>query len=381
MRGFKDAARPMTHSSSRKQLSNLATGWMSLPGHWSPALNTISYDEWCRTWPAHFNCHPLDGNVMLTRTLYIDACIESRPRTAPVVARPHTGGTAAERLRSTLSQLAEMPSQFCITTLNLSGCAITCQDALILAGVLAQCPALSHLNLERNYIRGVGAGWLAPVLVQCTLSWLSLGRNEIGDEGASRLAGVVRQCLSLSFLNVGKNKVGAEGVGKLVEVCGDITQLDLSENEIGDEGAGRLAEALGQCPTLCLLNLQFNGIGAVGADSLARFLTQKCPALFHLNLECNDLRDDGAAKIALVLAQCPALSHLNLAGNGIGQQGGESLAEVLGHCPLLSHLNLKGNWIPDAVHEKLRASWCDLQVTFVYNKGDERQAVGLLLQD
>jgi len=59
---------------------------------------------------------------------------------------------------------------------------ITCQDALILAGVLAQCAALSHLNLERNYIRGVGAGWLAPVLVQCTLSWLSLGSNEIGDE-------------------------------------------------------------------------------------------------------------------------------------------------------------------------------------------------------
>ena len=179
--GFKDAARPMTHSSSRKQLSNLATGWMSLPGHWSPALNTISCDEWCRTWPAHFNCHPLDpdGSVILTRTFYIDACIESRPRTAPVVSRTHT---AAERLKSTLSQLAEIPSQFCITTLNLSGCAITCQDALILAGVLAQCAALSHLNLERNYIRGVGAGWLAPVLVQCTLSWLSLGSNEIGDE-------------------------------------------------------------------------------------------------------------------------------------------------------------------------------------------------------
>jgi len=46
-----------------------------------------------------------------------------------------------------------------------------------------------------------------------------------------------------------------------------------------------------------------------------------------------------------VLPQCPALAHLNLNYNGIGRAGAESLAGVLAQCTALAHLNIRGNHI------------------------------------
>jgi hypothetical protein len=43
-----------------------------------------------------------------------------------------------------------------------------------------------------------------------------------------------------------------------------------------------------------------------------------------------------AERLAGVLAQCPALSYLDVQGNQIGDQGGGSLVGVLPQCPALS---------------------------------------------
>ena len=57
-----------------------------------------------------------------------------------------------------------------------------------LAGVLAQCPALAHLNLWNNRIGEAGAESLAGVLVQCeALAHLNLSDNDIGTVGQGRL--------------------------------------------------------------------------------------------------------------------------------------------------------------------------------------------------
>jgi Ran GTPase-activating protein (RanGAP) involved in mRNA processing and transport len=71
------------------------------------------------------------------------------------------------------------------------------QDTERLAGVLAQCPALAHLDLSGNYGFGAaGAERLAGVLAQCAaLAHLNLCGNRIGSAGAERLTGVVGQCL------------------------------------------------------------------------------------------------------------------------------------------------------------------------------------------
>jgi Ran GTPase-activating protein (RanGAP) involved in mRNA processing and transport len=75
-----------------------------------------------------------------------------------------------------------------------------------LAGVLAQCAALAHLNLCRNLIGPDGAESLAGVLAQCAaLAHLKLGCNWIEAAGTASLAGVLAQCAVLAHLDLRDN--------------------------------------------------------------------------------------------------------------------------------------------------------------------------------
>ena len=179
-------------------------------------------------------------------------------------------GTDKAKLEFVLRQLAAMAARGClITTLELPECEMKGQGAERLTGVLAQCPALTHLDLSGNY--GFGAA------------------------GAERLAGVLGQCPALAHLNLNRNYIGAGG-------------------------AERLAGVLAQCPALTHLDLSWNQIGDAGAESLAGVLGQ-CTALAHLNLRRNQIDDAGAESLAGVLGQCTALAHLNLCANDIGTVG------------------------------------------------------------
>ena len=59
-------------------------------------------------------------------------------------------GTAAEKLQVVMRQLPALTAQCRISTLELPNCEMKGQDAERLAGVLAQCPALAHLDLGIN---------------------------------------------------------------------------------------------------------------------------------------------------------------------------------------------------------------------------------------
>jgi Ran GTPase-activating protein (RanGAP) involved in mRNA processing and transport len=154
-----------------------------------------------------------------------------------------------------------------------------------LARVLAQCPALAHLNLSYNGLGADGVESLARVLAQCpALAHLDLG-NEIrpriinGEsashaEGVEILAGLLGQCAALSHLNLAGNDIRAEGAGSLAGVLGQcrmLACLNLSGNWIEAGGAGRLAGVLGQCAGLTHLDLSDNLIEDAGAAAL-----QKC---------------------------------------------------------------------------------------------------------
>jgi hypothetical protein len=62
---------------------------------------------------------------------------------------------------------------------NIENCSISGQDAERLAGVLAQCPALSRLNLDNNQLGAEGAGSLAEVLPQCLSLFVLSLRAEV----------------------------------------------------------------------------------------------------------------------------------------------------------------------------------------------------------
>jgi Ran GTPase-activating protein (RanGAP) involved in mRNA processing and transport len=268
------------------------------------ALGAVPAEDWCRTWAA-------GRTIVLRRTSKRVKEVVDKMRLPTVVrlSRSFWGdarnGTAAEKLQFVMRQLTLMTAWCRIRTLDLPDCGMQEQDAERLAGVLAQCPALAHLDL--------------------------CGNSGFGAAGAERLAGVLGQCRELVHLN-------------------------LSGNYIGAGGAERLAGVLGQCTALAHLNLSDNQIGAGGAESLAGVLGQ-CTALAHLNLWNNQIGPGGAESLARVLAQCPALAHLDLYGNWIGPAGAESLAGVLPQCAALAHLNLFANAIGTVGEGRLRASW------------------------
>ena len=114
-----------------------------------------------------------------------------------------------------------------IRTLELPECDLKGQD--VLAGVLAQCPALAHLDLGANH--------------------------NFGAPGAERLAGVLGQCRELVYLDLCDNNVGPDGAGNLARVlaqCTALTDLDLHGNWIGAAGADRLSGVLPQVRSPCL---------------------------------------------------------------------------------------------------------------------------------
>ena len=88
-------------------------------------------------------------------------------------------GTDAEKLQIMMRHLPLMTA-YRISTLDLSECDMKGQDAEGLAGVLAQCRELVHLNLRFNQIRPAGAEFLAGVLAQCpVLAHIDLRGNRI----------------------------------------------------------------------------------------------------------------------------------------------------------------------------------------------------------
>jgi hypothetical protein len=113
-------------------------------------------------------------------------------------------GTAAEKLRIVMRQLAVATARCRISTLELPRCEMNGQDAESLAEVLGQCRELVHLDLSGNQIGDAGTERLAGVGQCAALTHLDLYDNFIGAVGAERLAGVLGQCTALAHLDLSR---------------------------------------------------------------------------------------------------------------------------------------------------------------------------------
>lgn len=137
------------------------------------------------------------------------------------------------------------------------------------------------------------------------------------------LAGVLGQCPALSHLDLSGSAVGAL-----------VARDDVSEEVFVPHGetlwmkggagvCAILARGLMQSPWLSEINLSFNQIGPVGAESLADVIGQY-PSLVKIDLHTNDIRCRGTESLAGLLAHFTALTHLNLRDNQIGPHGAET---------------------------------------------------------
>lgn len=158
---------------------------------------------------------------------------------------------------------------------------------------------------------------------------------------------------------------------------------DFGGRNMGTSGAKVLAEAL-QTSGTRHLNLENNDIGDEGGEALGASLKTN-DSLHKLFLQANTIGDSGAQALADGLKRNSSLQCLVLEQNSIGARGGEALAESLESNDTLLQLTLRGNSIgsrgAQAIGQSLAWNCCllvlDLHGCGVGDSGAEAVARGL----
>ena len=140
----KQPAEQMKRTRTTKQATQTQPALLAADAPFAAALGAVPAEDWCRTWAA-------GRTIMLRRTSKRVKEAVDKMRLPAVVRLSRSfwydarNGTTEAKLEFVLRQLAAMTARCFITTLELPRCEMKGQDAEILAGVLAQCPALVHL--------------------------------------------------------------------------------------------------------------------------------------------------------------------------------------------------------------------------------------------
>jgi Leucine-rich repeat (LRR) protein len=251
------------------------------------ALETVPAEDWCRSWPA-------DRTIMLSKTskkiknIIDNMCL---PVDVRINYRFWNDSRACieNKLDLMMMRLKIMTSLNNITTLVLKCCNIQ----IILhqfIEVLVQCSSLKKLNLKRNNINAEGAVMIVKALEQChniELTYLDLSINKIGDAGAARVAKLLRQCPKLTHLDLSLNKISDKGIKRLTSViskCHNLALIDfyLTHNLIQADGIESIVKVLTQCPNIKNLNLNWNVIGFVEAECIARNYNVDLSSLYQM---------------------------------------------------------------------------------------------------
>ena len=216
-----------------RQATETRPALLSADAPLTAALEAIPAEYWGRTWAA---CRTL----MLRRTSKRVKEVVDKMRLPAVVClsrrfwKDGRNGTEEEQRQFFLRQLTVITARFSIITLKLTCCGMRGQNVCNLAGVLAQCQALAHLDLSSNY--------------------------DFGEAGVETLAGVLGKCRKLVHLDLSGSGINAAGATQMLGQCTALVHLNLSANNIFDpENDARLAGVLGQCTALAHLDLSSTG--------------------------------------------------------------------------------------------------------------------------
>ncbi|EOD30779.1 hypothetical protein EMIHUDRAFT_113049 [Emiliania huxleyi CCMP1516] len=211
-------------------------------------------------------------------------------------------------------------------------------SAIVIASLIAGNEVLTELQLASNQLCGIdyrgrgtysvaGITAIAEALkVNEVLTTLNLGYNQIRGEGAAAIAEALRGNAVLAKLNLDSHELD------LPQLRGTnpVTSLKLSYKKLGPASAIVIASLIGFACNAVLtnLNLNVNNIRDEGATAIAEALRVN-GVLKTLGLGGNNIGDDDAAAIAEALAVNGVLTNLDLFSNSIGDEGAKALASAL----------------------------------------------------
>ena len=228
-----------------------------------------------------------------------------------------------------------------LSRLSLQGNLLQGQDLQDGGGIyhcLLACPALTCLDLSDNNVRG--KGWLdfGRDKHMTALTALNFQGNDLCIVWRSLycMIRVIKHNTRLSSLQLGSTRQSRTGIGawelSVLRRCvfkSDLalTELSLHGNSggdqvLGDEGAEEVTLIAENCPRLTTLDLSYNRIKDVGADSLALAMRSgHFSALTALCLTENEVGDAGALELVQATQHCPRFERLALGRNRLSYEG------------------------------------------------------------
>jgi Ran GTPase-activating protein (RanGAP) involved in mRNA processing and transport len=93
-----------------------------------------------------------------------------------------------------------------------------------------------------------------------------------------------------------------------------LTSLDLNSNNIFDEGGKAIANALTKNSSLTTLDLRYNNISDEGVQAIANALT-KNSSLTTLDLNNNSISEEGVRALISVIPSSPSIKNIYVYGN------------------------------------------------------------------
>ena len=177
-------------------------------------------------------------------------------------------------------------------------------------------------------------------------------------------------------------------LGPFLKINYNLITVIITDCDFGDAGGRFLALAIGSSTTLQHVELQYNDISEEGMVDILTALTAH-RHLQHLYLCGNHLRYNGCVALATLLRSATELQYLDIANNDIDDEGIEALVPALANCSHSEELWIHDN--PSITTRGWQRLLCDttsVNATFLSNHSlsylgdeiDENETIGSLLR-
>ncbi|KAJ1961992.1 Ran GAP Rna1 [Dipsacomyces acuminosporus] len=220
--------------------------------------------------------------------------------------------------------LVDLPG---LVEVNLSDNAFGPLGATAMSDFLSKQTSLQVLKLNNNGLGIQGGQTIANALVACqaecerqgkdaSLHTIICGRNRLENGSSAAFANAFASLKSLREVRMPQNGIRPEGIAELVGGLSHnkLAILDLQDNTFTESGSKALATSLSSWEALEVLNVGDCLLGAAGGRVVIEALKGNT-SLKVVNLQYNEIEQDGAIALAETLRSLKVLETLELNGN------------------------------------------------------------------
>ncbi|PVU95931.1 hypothetical protein BB561_001492 [Smittium simulii] len=246
--------------------------------------------------------------------------------------------------------LLDLPN---LQTLNLSDNAFGPTGAESMYNFLASNRALKELYLNNNGLGIQGAKLIAAAFMERhtkhlnnvdgpSLEVLVMGRNRLENGSSEEISEMFSRLGSLKVVRLPQNGIRPEGISTILKGLSknyNLEHLDLQDNTFVLPGSKALAEALPNWKKLTALNIGDCLLGKQGGALAIESLKHNL-GLVELNLQYNEIEEDGALVLSSVLCNLDNLKVLELNGNKFNAES-EAVESIRN--ALISNVNVLEN--------------------------------------